>query len=114
MPEEIFVIIIVAIAAGTFSGVVSQVIGYLKSRQPQQSLSSSDASMTTSELEGMIQKWIREANRPIADRLDLIEQRLDIPEASLKSGKKSLLEDMDGYDPFEEEKSESKRGRVKN
>ena len=110
MPEEIFVIIIVAIAAGTFSGVVSQIIGYLKSRSPQQTVS--DSSMTTSELENMIQKWITEANKPIVERLDSIERTLEPASTNKATAKKSLLDDMDGYDPFEEEAA-AKGKRVK-
>lgn len=108
MPQEIFVIIIVAIAAGTLSGIVSQVIGYLKSRTPESP--ASDASMTTSELESMIQKWIGEAMLPLESRLDKIEERLDPAKLEAAPAKKSILDDMDG---FEEEKELVSRSRTK-
>ncbi|MFK7844983.1 MAG: hypothetical protein AB8G77_06775 [Rhodothermales bacterium] len=108
MPQEIFVIIIVAIAAGTFSGVVSQIIGYMKSRT--QDSPASDASMTTSELESMIQKWIGEATLPLTSRLDRIEEHLDPAKLNESLGRKSILDDMDG---FEEEKELVSRSRTK-
>ena len=89
MPEEIFVIIVVAICAGTFMSIVGMMINYLKTR-PQQG---SGNSMTTSELEGMIQKWIEESTQPLVDRLDEMEARL---ERADKSG--GLLDGIDGYE----------------
>lgn len=92
MPEEIFVIIVVAICAGTFMSIVGMMINYLKTR-PQQGTGNS---MTTSELEGMIQKWIEESTQPLVDRLDEMEARLDSAD---KPG--ALLDGMDAYEDSE-------------
>ncbi len=100
MPEEIFIIIIVGILAGTFSGVVAQVVGYLKTKAPK---TSADASMTTSELEGMIQKWIGEATRPLVERLDELENSGHPISPKGKIAEKSILDDMDGFDALEQE-----------
>ncbi len=114
MPEEIFIIIIVAILAGTFSGVVKQVLSYLQSRHgaPVRS-SSSETSMTTSELESMIQKWIGESTRPLVDRLDRIESHIGNTPEQISSTKKSILDDMDGYESAEDEERLSARARQK-
>ena len=113
MPEEIFIIIIIAIGAGTLSGIFAQLFGYLKSRAPK---STSDASMTTSELEGMIQNWIREATRPLVSRLDKIEERLEPLEAFEVQGRLSDKSILDDVNSFEEKRDEelAPRQRTKN
>ena len=100
MPEEIFIIIIVGIIAGTLSGIVAQFFGYLKTKAPK---TSSEASMTTSELEAMIQKWIGEATRPLVSRLDKIEEHLEPLQVAGPSNEKSILDDMDAYEAKEED-----------
>ncbi|MEM8486961.1 MAG: hypothetical protein AAF564_15515 [Bacteroidota bacterium] len=92
MPEEIFVIIVVAIGAGTFMSIVGMMINYLKTRSEQ----GTGNSMTTSELEGMIQKWIEESTQPLVDRLDEMEAQLNSAD---KSG--GLLDGMDAYEDDE-------------
>lgn len=110
MPEEIFVIIIVAIGAGTLSGIVSQIIGYLKSRTPEKPLQ--DNSLTTSELEGMMRKWIVDATQPLASRMDNIEQKLT-GEQPAQISSKSILDDMDTYEQADGEKELASKTRSK-
>ncbi len=114
MPEEIFIIIIVAILAGTFSGVVKQVLNYLQSRNgaPVRA-SSGETSMTTSELESMIQKWVGESTRPLIDRLDRIETHIGAAPAQINTAEKSILDDMAGYEASKEEDHLSARTKQK-
>ncbi len=99
MPEEIFVIIVVAICAGTFMSVVGMMINYLKTRSPQ----ATGNSMTTSELEGMIQKWISEATQPLMERLNDLEDRFESIEADEIKRETGAL--LDGIDAYEDDKA---------
>lgn len=112
MPEEIFIIIVVAIVAGTLSGIISQFFSYLKSRGPK---TAEGHSMTTSELEGMIQKWIREATKPLVDRIERMEEHLDMDALPAKNqaGNTSILDDMEGYETTEEPDRLATRRREK-
>ncbi len=106
MPEEVFVIVLIGIIAGTLSRITTQFFNYLKSKG---SKATSDASMTTSELEGMIQKWIVEATRPLVDRLENIEEKLDIDLNESQVNRKSILDDMDGFEEAGEKEIETRR-----
>ncbi len=78
MPEEIFIIVVVAIIAGTFSGFVKMVLEYLKDRQATErpTVGATDA-LTTSELERLIEAAVDRANRGVVDRLDALEDRME-------------------------------------
>lgn len=74
MPQEIFWIVIVAILAGTFSGVVKTVIGYLQSNPGK---SDPKGSLTESQLRSLIESSVEQSIAPLAGRLDSIDRHLD-------------------------------------
>jgi hypothetical protein len=99
MPEEIFIIITLAIIAGSVSGVLKQIFDYLKNRAASQS---SGASLTSSELERLLQRTVEKAVAPLVDRMEAIESRLDqatdpqLPAAHVQSRiDPSLLDEAD-------------------
>lgn len=75
MPDEVFVIVIVAIVAGTFSGLVKQILNYLRERRP--TAGSSESSLTTSELQRLMKAAVEEATEPLEARLEAMEAKLD-------------------------------------
>ena len=79
MPEEIFIIVVVAILAGTFSGVVKMVLESMKARQGALPSGNTADSMTASELERLLERAVRQGTIDLSDRLDAIEERLEIP-----------------------------------
>ena len=90
MPDGIFVIIVVAIIAGTFLGIVKAILGYLASKhelsgskkQPKQR-EAPGSSLTTSELHAMIRNAVEEATAPLAARVEHLEhQQLQAPDPS--------------------------------
>ena len=90
MPEEVFIIVVIAILAGTFSGVVKMIIEYLKSRQSVPNAHAKSGALTSSELERLIVSAVERANQSLADRLEAIEDRLD--SASMLEAPPSRLE----------------------
>jgi hypothetical protein len=79
MPEPIFFIIIVAILAGTFSGVVKMVLEYLKSRQDAIGARRGTESLTASELERLIESAVRNATTDLSDRVGALEAHTEPP-----------------------------------
>ena len=77
MPEEIAVIVIVAIACGTASSIIRSIFSYLKAREQQPA--GRGSSLTTSELEAMLRQVVEEAVQPLGDRVARIEDRLAAP-----------------------------------
>ena len=75
MPEEIMIIIIVSIIAGTISSIVRSIMGVAKARA--QSPATPGSSLTTSELQRMLQAAVAEGNTRIEARFDELEARLD-------------------------------------
>jgi len=85
MPEEIVAITIISIVAGTLMMITlaKMLFSYLRDRAGLSKRSASSPSLTTSELEGMLRRVVAEANEPLLDRVEALE---DI----LSSGSKSL------------------------
>ncbi len=79
MPEEIFIIIVVSILAGTFSGIVKMVLEFMKARQGALPSGNKADSMTASELERLLENAVRQGTTDLSERLDAIEERLGIP-----------------------------------
>ncbi len=76
MPDEVFVIILVAILAGTMmvAGIARSIFKYLSSRhQPIQA----GSSLTAGELERLLREAVEEATAPLAAQIDALERRLD-------------------------------------
>ena len=93
MEGTIFVIVIVAIVCGTgmIATTIQGIFKYALARsQPQKT----DASLTTSELRGLIRDAVDEATEPLNERLAALEQRL---EAQPQSARSDLLAGTEGY-----------------
>lgn len=73
MPEEVLVIVIIAIVAGTFTSVVKQIIGYLQSRGGK---AEGQSSLTESQLRHLIERSVDASIQPLERRFDAIEDRL--------------------------------------
>ena len=96
MPEEIVVIVVVAILAGTVSTIVKSVTGYLKSKNAAGTASGS--SLTASELKTLLRSAVDEALEPLAARVERIERRLEGGEAEmplLDEPRDELLDEID-------------------
>ncbi len=81
MPEEIAIMIFlsIAVSAGaiTLSYIARMYFKYLNNKAGVKTGNSS-SSMTTSELESMLRRVVKEANAPVLDRIEDIEERLDM------------------------------------
>lgn len=98
MPEEVLIIVVVAIIAGTFSSVVRQIFGYLQSRNSKPG--ASGASLTTSELQRLMRAAVEEGTASLEARLDGLEEKLERMQEPklLPAGERPVHEDA----PFEE------------
>lgn len=76
MPFEIFVIVIVAIVAGTVSGIVKQALNYKRETRGIRS-SKEGSSLTTSELRRMLEEVVAEATMPLAEQVKALQHRLE-------------------------------------
>ena len=69
MPEEVAVVIAIAIVAGTFLGFVKAILGYLSSKRAP----AADAALSRRELEALIEAAVERALVPLHDRLDALD-----------------------------------------
>ncbi|HMB90256.1 MAG TPA: hypothetical protein VKP65_05370 [Rhodothermales bacterium] len=105
MPEEPFIVLALAIVAGTFFAVVKAVLGYLSSKhQVPSGKLGAGSSLTTSELESMIRRAVDEANAPMRRRLEVLEAIVTDPEeraqlSPRQAGLLDELEELDAADP---------------
>ncbi len=67
MPEEILVIILVSILAGTTVSIIRMVLGYRERRSTRGAAPGS--SLTTSELEKMMRRAVEQATAPLVQKL---------------------------------------------
>jgi len=74
MPKEVVIIVVVAIIAGTISSIMKHIFSYAKARVREQPREGS--SLTTSELQRMLQAAVAEGNARLEERFDLLEARL--------------------------------------
>lgn len=94
MPEEVFIIVVVAILAGTFSGVIKTIVGYLRERDRK---TGGDNSLTTSELKQIVADTVAEATAPLEDRFAMLERRMErqLPPAETPSREPDFVEDSE-------------------
>jgi len=76
MPHEIMIIVIVAIVAGSLTSMTKIIFGHIQSRSPKK-IESEGSSMTTSELEHLIQASVQKGNASLEARFDELEDRID-------------------------------------
>lgn len=89
MPEEILIIIIVSIFAGTAMSIIRMVLGYKERRGLRGTAHGS--SLTTSELEKMMRRAVEEATAPLVQKLVKKIEDLEF-EMATKQGVKQLDE----------------------
>lgn len=89
MSDELFFIVITAIIFGTvmIASIFKSVFRYARAKAQPQNV---DASLTTSELHGLIRDAVTEATEPLNERIATLEQRLDTQQPDLLTG-------TDGY-----------------
>lgn len=77
MPEEIFVIAIVAIISGSIviTSVTKMIVNTIRGKQKPAQLP--ESSMTTSQLQKMLTKAITEAQAPLHAQIEELERRID-------------------------------------
>ena len=85
MPEEIMVIAVVAIFSGMVISLTKMVLAHReKTHGVSKSVSSGSSSVTTSELERMMHRAVRKATDPLTDRIEELEDRLELPALAAK------------------------------
>lgn len=82
MPEEIMAIIIIAIIAGTITSLTKLILSHREKTAGYRSgvgkaEQAESGSLTTSELERMLDRVVKKATNPILDRLEDLEDRLE-------------------------------------
>ncbi|MFT5143496.1 MAG: hypothetical protein ACI80V_003650 [Rhodothermales bacterium] len=88
MPPEIMAIAIIAIVAGTILRLTQMSLAHREGRSGVSGgkTSSNSSSVTTSELERMLQKAVKKATDPLIERMDELEDRVGtqaaLPEAA--------------------------------
>lgn len=76
MPEEVLIITIVGIVFGSIVSIVKATLNYFHARRgPAQPAGSS---LTTSELQRLMQAAVEEATRPLAAKIDHLEEQLAV------------------------------------
>ena len=95
MEGTIFIIVLTAIICGTVMiGItIGSIFKYATARSQSQK---TDASLTTSELHGLIRDAVDEATEPLNERLAALEQRL-AAQPQLPSARSDLLAGTEGY-----------------
>lgn len=115
MPEEIFVIAMTALVCGTgvVLGIIRSIVGYQRAKL-ESKRAPGDSSLTTSELQRIIQAAVEQATRPLEQKIDAIQADLRAegpPRTLAEPGKRGLL---DGVEPVaEDEPAPASRRRVR-
>lgn len=89
MPEELVIITVISIIAGsiTMVSLAKMLFGYLRAKAGVTGKTST-SSLTTSELEMMLRRVVEEANEPLRERVEILEASLRPPENALGAGEK--------------------------
>lgn len=111
MPEEIMIIVIIAIISGSVVSIVKTVVGnkYSDRKDKPRLETPSSASMTTSELKAMLRETVTDATQPLVERIERLEDQMYLDERDLPAlnaaDANPLLERSE-----EVEKEEAQRG----
>ena len=93
MEGTIFVIVAIICCTAVIGTTIQGIFKYATARsQPQKT----DASLTTSELHGLIRDAVDEATEPLNERLAELEQRLDA-QPQFTPARSDLLAETEGY-----------------
>ncbi len=84
MPEEIFILALLGLVAGTATVVLltTMIFSYLRDKhgikdKKGKAVVSNETSLTTSELHALMRQAVEEATLPLAEKIDDLERRLD-------------------------------------
>lgn len=113
MPDEIFVLMVIALGGGLVLGLVSQIFTFVKWKIERESSggAAEQSSLTTSELEKMMRRAVEEATQPLVDRVESLEDELALHPKQLTGKAEKGLLDLD--DDLAEEPVLSRRKRVR-
>lgn len=115
MPEEILAVMIITILSFTTMMIVGMTLRY-KSKKAEGHISSGSSSLTTSELERMMKRAVKDATAPLHEKIDRLEEvivttgsreMLELGEAPT-----DLLHDMDLHQTEEELPKRQARSRT--
>ncbi len=90
MPDEILVIIVISIIAGTLMGLLGMTLNYRKTKF--QARQEEGGGLTQSELEAMIERAVGRATAPLEDKIDQLQTRLDAPRLEADLGE--MIDEM--------------------
>ena len=93
MPEEILIIVIVSILAGTSMSLIRMILGHRERTSLKGSVQG--ASMTTSELERMMKRAVEEATEPLARKVEELELASSKRPRQLEEASADLLLEID-------------------
>ena len=107
MPQEIVAIVIVAIACGTAITILKTILAH--HRETRES-SAGESSLTTSQLEKIMERAARKALAPLEQRLASLEEKSSRPALPPKAERIELEEEVD--DEGEDKEAESMVSRT--
>ena len=112
MPEEILALAILSIISFTVLSIVGMSLRY-KSKKAQRSAVSGSSSLTTSELERMMKRAVRDATGPLEEKIESLEDALVIqkPTMQIEGVKTDLLADMNSHQTQDEKENARVRSR---
>jgi len=113
MPEEVLVVFILSILSFTVLSIVAMTLRF-KSRKAERNIGTGSSSLTTSELERMMKRAVKQATAPLEEKLDRLEDAIIVSEtpAELEAKRPDLLGDMDLHQT-EEEQQVKQRARAR-
>lgn len=114
MPDEIFILMIIAMSGGIILAVFSQILSFSKWRieRETEGKATDGSSLTTSELEQMIRSAVEEATQPLSNRMEQLEEQVAQHPKQLAERTTTPLLDLDLEDG-QEEAVEVTRKRVR-
>lgn len=82
MPDEIMIIVVTAIVAGSVLAAMAMLLGFARSRAKDRlpSAKQEGPSLTTSELERIMRQAVEAATTPLAEQIARLEEHLGIQE----------------------------------
>ena len=112
MPEEILIIVVMSIFAGTAISIIRMILGFRERKGLRGSAQGS--SLTTSELERMMRRVVQEATGPLVDKIDNLEFELATANKppQLEEARTDLLLDVETEDPEEVSQTVPRKNRV--
>lgn len=111
MPEEVLIVFILSFTVLSIVGMTLR----FKSRKAERSINSSSPSLTTSELERMMRRAVKQEISPLQEKLERLEDAMivtDTPRA-LEEKRPDLLSDMDLHRTEAEEEQVKLRARAR-